>query len=94
MRNKAAFKLPLIAHGTRRTAGNIQIFRHHKFNALDLHITTGRIIVGRDRHCFHTALMFLAILIDFGKDCRQRNPLARTHIFDGHIHLNDPALRL
>ena len=50
-----------------RTAGNIQIFRHHKFNAPDLHITTGRIIVGRDRHCFHTALMFLAILIDFGK---------------------------
>ena len=52
-----------VARSAKWTSGYAQIFRHNKFDALDLDIPAGRKVMGWDGHCLHAALMLPAFFI-------------------------------
>lgn len=81
--------------GTAQTAaGQTEILRHHKADALDLDIPAVGKIVGGNGHGFHTPLVLHAVLVQLGENGGQCDPFARTNVFDRCVHLDDPPLSL
>ena len=86
---KAGLKAAGGAHGP---AGQAQVLRHHKPDALDQHIPALGRAVGGDGQGFHAPLMFPALLVQLGEDGGQGHPLSRADPLQGHVQLENAAL--
>lgn len=86
---KAGLKAAGGAHGP---AGQAQVLRHHKPDALDQHIPALGCTVGGDGQGFHAPGLFPALLVQLGEDGGQGHPLSRADPLQGHVQLENAAL--
>lgn len=91
MRDETCFKVPSIAHSGGRSSGYIQIFGNDEFDTFDKDVSASCLVVSRNGHGFHASLVFHAVFIDLREDRCKCDSLAGANIFDGDVHLNDPA---
>lgn len=80
VRNKSRLEAAFFAYSL-ILSGNVQIFRKYEFDAPYSYIAAGIAGMRRDRHGFHTALVFHVIITHLGDNCRQSHPLMRADIF-------------